>query len=211
MAFVKIDKVGRGPYAGSEREIRFGSRLADGKLPRNVYVSVAPEIVREVGWTEHHPMVRPSDPDRERRVVYIEINEGVDEDAGFWLFSEATDTRRGYSLGTSKGGMFTAYNLSVSVSKLKHYVLNDVEVSPDAVEFTIDEKDKTILIQCPDWLRFNPLSMPDKPEPPGRTEQIVKSPSVPLVRVDTIVDTSLGMNREQRRAVAKKIVRAIRS
>jgi hypothetical protein len=67
----------------------------------------------------------------------------------------------------------------VSVTRFKHYVLNDTarDIEPAPVEFTVDEKEHTILIQCPDWLRYNPLSVPVQPKP------VVKEVVTPLALV----------------------------
>jgi len=165
MAFTQINKSPVGSRA-TTHEIRMGSRRQSSTNPaRSIYFAVTRDVVARAGWE------LVSDSDGARDYIQVAINEGSEEDAGFLLLTE--DKAKGYVFGTNKGQAGYSLAGSVTVVRFKHYVLNDVEIDiePAAVEFTVDEKEKSILIQCPDWLRYNPLSVPQKSEP-------VKPPTV---------------------------------
>jgi hypothetical protein len=97
---------------------------------------------------------------------------------------------------------------SITAAKLKHYVLNDDSVPVDATEFTIDEKDQTILIQCPDWLRYNSLSYqePEKPKPVVEEKKLAR----PTLVVETKAKDVDKLNRQERRTVAAHVARGLR-
>jgi len=81
-----------------------------------------------------------------------------------------------------------------------------IEKSVQEVEFTVDEKDHTVLIQCPDWLRYNPQSVP-QPEPaPAKVETKDPRPTVVRLVEEAEEPEPIRLNREERRRLAKKVV-----
>jgi hypothetical protein len=213
MAFVKINKSFHIGRPSTEPRIRMGSHLHGGAKegpPRGIYIAMTQEIVKRVGWT-----LEPSTSGRqskdgsyiERMVCMITVHEGVGEDSGFIQLAE--DREKGYVLGSTKGSA-SSLAVNMGIGAFKHYVLNEVPVEPHEVDFTIDEEDHTILIQCPDWLRYNPQSykapVEVKKEMPRHP---TKAPVI--VRGDDGEVVELELNREQRRRIAKKIVNAMRA
>lgn len=206
MAFVKVTKatgLGRATRTG-QPIVRMGAHLHDGKTPRSIYLSITPEAIDQVGWTVDNVVSQRKTKDGrvyDRAACRIALNEGVGEDAGFLMLSE--DTERGYTIGTTRG-IRTAFTVNIGIAGVKHYTFNELPMDPKEVEFTIDPKDKTILIECPDWLRYNPESYtPAKEVPSTRpTEEVV---------VELEVKGSKGRpnNRHQRRQLAQGLARAL--
>jgi len=173
MAFTQVVKGKTGIRTNEVPELRMGSRLqSKTTLTRSIYFALTRPLIEQVGWQilKH---------DAERESIRVAVNEGTAEDAGFLLLSE--DLEKGYSFGTNVGRQGQSMASGVSVSRFRHYVLNDVshDIEPEAVEFTVDEDEHTILVQCPDWLRYNPLSVP-QPEP---VAPVVKETVAPLTLV----------------------------
>ena len=203
MAFVKLDKGARRSRSGIT-EVRLGAYR--GKQGRVVYISISLGAIEQAGWT-----INESEANTKRKTVNVMINEGVGEDAGFWLLTE--DDEFGYILGADharSGSLVT----SIQIARLKHYVLNDEHISVEPVEATVDEKEHTILIQCPDWIRYNSQSYqePDKPKlvltPPPKED---KKPSRPTLNVVTKEDDDgVVLNRRQRRLAANVLARAMK-
>jgi len=161
---------------------------------RGIYIAITPDIIAQTGW-----IVAEND---QRKSVRVLVQEGVGDDAGFLLL---TEDPAGYSLGTTNKTA-KSFSMSITSVKFQHYVLNEVPVPPEIVEYTVDEKDHTLLIQCPDWLRYNSLSYtppapPPKVEPPRptRAEAASGDASAPL-----------HLNRQQRRKLVSKVVSALR-
>lgn len=214
MAFVKVQKAtglgntGLGRYGA----IRLGAHLADNNVPRSIYISITPDVIDSVGWEIVHAQSQrktKSGELYERAFCRIALNEGVGTDAGFIQLSE--DKERGYVVGTTKGTR-TSFTCSVGMAGIKHYVFNEVPVDPGLVEFTVDPEDKTILIQCPDWLRYNPESYQ---EPTPAKQEVKKEPRRPptlsVVVVDKAIDEELMPNRHQRRKITKRLAQALRA
>jgi hypothetical protein len=213
MAFVKINKsfhIGR-PAMGSR--IRMGSHLHGGAKegpPRGIYISTTHEIVKRVGWkldVVTSTRVSKDGSYLDRATCMITIQEGVGEDAGFIQLVE--DRERGYILGSTKGSA-SSLAVNMGIGAFKHYVLNEVPVEPHEVDFTIDEEDHTILIQCPDWLRYNPQSY-KAPVEVKKEPQRPPTKAPVIVRGDDGEVVELELNREQRRRIAKKIATAMRA
>lgn len=173
MAFVKIDKHSRGG-SHATNEIRMGSHLKDNNAPRGVYISITRDVFTTLKW--------PIEEVDTRTRIAIDIAEGTEGDAGFLSLSVSSSSKATL-FGTTKGAG-TALVAIVAAARLKHYVLNDLTAPVEPVEFTIEE-DNTILIQCPDWLRYNP-------------ESITKPP---LPKPTAVVH----LNRQERRAIASKV------
>jgi hypothetical protein len=190
MAFVKVNKSSVGAFNYGLPIIRMGSHLQSEKQSsRAIYFSVTRPVIEQAGWKISG--IKGSD---DRVAVAIAVHEGTGTDAGFLLLEEEEG---GYRLGATRADKQThSFAMNVSVSRLKHYVVNDplIEKSVQEVEFTVDEKEHTVLIQCPDWLRYNPLSVQEEPDP---VEEYVEPPPPPT--------PPLTLNREERRRLAKKV------
>jgi hypothetical protein len=204
MAFVKISKSSVGAFKDGLPIIRMGSHLQSQKQSsRAIYFSLTRPVIDQVGWE-----IKSIEGTEERVAVSVAIHEGTGTDAGFLLLEQEEG---GYRLGSTRNDRQTySFAMNVSVTRLKHYVVNDplIEKSVQEVEFTVDEKDHTILIQCPDWLRYNSLSVP-QPEPaPVKVE--TKDPRPTVVRLVEKAEEEkpepLKLNREERRRLAKKVV-----
>jgi hypothetical protein len=172
MPFVKIIKSAIGARHNTIEEIRMGSRFQSAKQSsRSIYISLTRSVIERLGWK----LTATEDSKDGRVYVTMAVNEGTVEDAGFWLLVE---DEKGYVAGSGKGNTSgQSFGCGLSLTRLQHYVLNDTaqEMAPEPVEFTIDEKEHTVLVQCPDWLRYNPLSVPEpekKPVPPPPPVQL---------------------------------------
>jgi len=216
MAFTQIAKSAMGAHA-NKHEIRMGSRFqSKSTSTRSIYFAITRAVVAQAGWT-----IDVSGAERD--IIQIAVNEGSEEDAGFLLLSE--DTEKGYVFGTSRGVVGNSMAGSVSVTRFRHYVLNDMsqEIEPAPVEFTVDEKEHTILVQCPDWLRYNPLSVPNKPKPPVKevvapvakpTFQSTRKATEAEIAFDELMAEQVvdgtARNRQERRLLSKKVQQHLR-
>lgn len=203
MAFVKVEKGLTGSFRRDSIELRMGSHLQSKTgTSRGVYLSLSRSLIDAVGWKKTSP------EDNVHRVMcMVEVQEGVGSDAGFLLLTEAKEGA-GYALGTTSKKA-RSFSMALTLSKLKHYILNDVPTPTEPVEFSIE--DRSILIQCPDWLRYNPESYDEPPKPE------VKKPISPtkaaverkeLVKAVAKEDPSL--NHKQRRALVSVVTRALK-
>ena len=194
MAFVKVNKSPRGMNYANDPVIRMGTHLQGAKSPRSVYMSISLSVLDQLGWP-----YAPEDGERAR--CTIAVHEGTNEDAGFFMLEHDSS---GYTFGgaNSKEHARSALVSNIAVAKLRHYAVNDplIEHAPEAVEFTIDEKEGTILVQLPDWLRYNPASVPE-PEP--AIEEYVE-PSLPKAKPKT---TPVPLTKQPRQRITKEGVR----
>ena len=147
MAFTSVNKSRMGGQ-GRTMEVRLGSRLQSGKgTTRQIYFSISGDVVQQVGWKNIEGI-------EDRMAVEVGILEGSGDDAGFLLLTQEAERKYIFS----GGGKTTTRSITGSVvSKAFEfyelgYVLKDIQ--PESVEFTVDEKEHTILIQCPDWLVY---------------------------------------------------------
>jgi len=201
MAFVKITKGPGGTHRNTVNvvpAIRLGSYRNE--TGRSVYVAMTVALVKQLGWKI---------TEGEKRVTFkMSINEGVGEDAGFWLLEE--DPENGYALGAEKNKS-QSFSTSIQYSKLKHYVLNDDSVPIAEIEFDI--QGNALLVQVPDWLRYNPQSYKeDKPKlelTPPKEEKKKSHPTLSVVTKNEDVD-EVRLNRKQRRLAAQVLTRAMR-
>lgn len=172
--------------------IRMGTHLQGSKTPRSVYMSISLSVLDQMGWS-----YTPEEDERAR--CSIAVHEGTHEDAGFFMLERDPS---GYTFGGANNNKEARSALvsNIAVTKLRHYAVNDplMEHPPEHVEFTIDEKEGTILIQLPDWLRYNESSVPD-PEP----EVYIEPPPPPKSKPKT---SPVPLNRQQRRRLAKEVV-----
>jgi len=191
MPFVKLNKSRSGAYYdNTEPQVRMGYRLQSDIMPsRAIYFALTQSAVAAAGWKAEE---RPNG----RVVVTVDILEGTHDDAGFLMLMPDP---KGYSFGTNRATGENATNTSLTchiiAAKFKHYVMNDPdEIDPHVVEHSYMEGG--ILIQCPDWLRYNPLSLPVRQEP-----------SPPRPTKDDADNKMLPMNRQQRRRLVHDAMR----
>ena len=208
MAFVKVQKGIRKDTPGAS-DVRMGThRNATG---RTVYLSVGSDIIEQVGWEISIVEATRGEVEnrKQRRIVAVAINEGVGEDKGYWLLTE--DKQRGYSLGQDHKGEHGAFMCNVLASRLQHYVLNDDNVPVEQVLFEPKPDEKALLVQMPDWLRYNPQSYkePDKPKLELTAPKEDKKPRHPTLSV-VESDAEITLNRRQRRLAAQVLTRAMR-
>jgi len=190
---------------------------------RSIYFAITRDVLAQVGWT----LTVDDDEGGDREWIQVAVNEGSEEDAGFLLLTE--DKSKGYVFGTNKGATGFSLAGSVSCSRFKHYVLNDtsIDIEPAAVEFTVDEKEHSILIQCPDWLRYNPLSVPAVAKPKPVAKEVVAPVAKPTFRkaekpraiasfdelaekVSANPEVMDMLNRQERRTINKKMQQHLR-
>lgn len=221
MAFVKVVKSFVGTGHMIEPVVRMSCHLQSSKQSsRALGFSFSRPAIEAAGW--------PIGVDGERTYTSFSIHEGTGSDAGFLLLIYDMD---GYRSGGS-GKRTGTFSVNISINRLKHYVLN--EQPPQAHEqedvgFTIDKNEKSILIQCPDWLRYNPLTAPKEVEeekPPVTVAPInipVEEPKDtprPLIKravaaVDELAQVVVNIkgdkpNRAERRHLAKRVSNAMR-
>jgi hypothetical protein len=90
----------------------------------------------------------------------LAVYEGVREDSGFIMIKPSD---QGYLASAgNKGSSVTPLRFSLIARRLQHYTLNDTKADSEVVPHMIDGN--SLILECPDWLRINPLS--GKPEAP---------------------------------------------
>ena len=149
MAFVKVNKSKHNVTEGNA-VLTMGAYLGDGKVhkSRSVAFRFTRTLMEQLGWI------------RDGRVG-LAMYEGTDKDAGFLQITPEPD---GYTLVVNNRGSSnsTGGAISVTADRFKHYVLNECPVSTCVAQHSVDGN--SLIIECPEWLRFNPESVP-KPTP----------------------------------------------
>jgi hypothetical protein len=199
MAFVKVSKSNTGAsYGSGVEEVRLGYHLSNvgDRGGKSMYITITRALVDKLGW-------KVEQQDNGRNTMSVTIHEGTYEDAGFLMF-ENTDT--GYTLGTnsSTAGAHHALSSSISISRIKHYAVNEPteEKLTAACEFVIND-DNTILVQCPDWLRYNSASVPEQPV---KVEPVKEKEVLPIEEDEPPpTKPKITLNREDRRRIAKRV------
>lgn len=160
MAFVKVEKLHRGGYNGTVAIVTMGAYLADGKAhkSRSVNFRMTQPLIQQLGWV---PV--------ERKLI-VAINEGIDVDKGFLQITLDPNGRRISQTLEGQG-----FSLSATIESFHHYVLNECPVPSATVSHVIDNG--ALIIECPDWLRYNPASVP-QPEP--KQVPLVAAPPAPV-------------------------------
>jgi hypothetical protein len=161
MAFTRVEKLRTGLAGTTTPQVTMGAYLADGKKHKSKQISfrISRTLISQLGW------------EAEDGKLYIAINEGSGSDKGFLQLVPDKEGRRvSIEADTNQG-----IALNTVIESYKHYVLNDCPVPTHVVNHVVDGN--ALIIECPDWLRYNPLSEPQpepKPEPkivdmhPGR-------------------------------------------
>jgi hypothetical protein len=153
MAFVRVDKSRQGGYAQFQPVVTMGAYLADGKkhASRSIMFRISRPLLDQLGWTF------------DSSSIDVAISEGTDKDSGYLQVVPVPadlHTRRMTLSQSGKGSHGVA--VSMTIESFKHYVLNECPVSAAIVPHMVDGN--ALIIECPDWLRYNPESVP-KPEP----------------------------------------------
>jgi hypothetical protein len=146
MAFVK-SKPKNKPGRTFPDTVTMGVYLADGKAVdrKSMVIRFAKTVLEQLGWITDPPTT-------------VAVFEGTDTDVGFLQI--AIDPQ-GYFVTGTKSKTGQSRSITVPLERLNHYVLNDPAPIPSSpVQFVIEGD--TVLVECPDWLRFNPLSVEPK-------------------------------------------------
>ncbi len=234
MAFVLINKNTVGA-SHIPNEIRMGTHLQSNDVStRSLYIAISYEVIQATGWNVERNLggSRPGkmggNSKTDRVFVRLGVNEGTGDDAGFLMLTE--NKERGYICGHDiRGNIAQTFTTNVSVSKLKHYVLNDItaEIYPEPVTFVVDEKTQSVLVQCPDWLRYNPLSVPQPVVQKPVAKEVVAPVAKPTFRkaekpraiasfdelaekVSANPEVMDMLNRQERRTINKKMQQHLR-
>jgi hypothetical protein len=146
MAFVRVTAVHR-PRRGQGETVTMGLYLADGKHVKRKTIGFrfTRSLLDKLGWPAGH------------EPYLVSLFEGIGEDVGFW---QIAPDKEGYSLTGKKGeaGLSQGRAFQVNTDSLKHYVLN--EPGPiTARPVSHIAEGSTLIIECPDWLKFNPQSV----------------------------------------------------
>jgi hypothetical protein len=173
MAFTRVEKLRTGGHGAIMPQVTMGAYLADGKKHKSKQINfrVTRALINELGW----------EPDNDK--LYIAINEGSGSDKGFLqLVPDKMGRRTTVEADTNQGMAINA-----TLDSFKHYVLNECPMPTEVVNHIVDGN--ALIIECPDWFRFNPLS---EPQPEPEPEKVTQ------------------LNREQRRAVAARVARSLK-
>jgi len=211
MPFVTVRKGihGRAATAHGVAVVRMGCGLATGtQKPREVGISVSKQAIIDAGFTDFS-----SEPTRCR----MQVDEGWGDDAGFLLLTPRPSSETQHRACSSASDNWTTTQISIPVIMLKHYVLNECPVPQADVQFTIDGN--SILVQCPDWLRYNSQSLSPQQIDQLNSINAVKqeaareTPQRPPERTDTKVkddkDNITHLNRQDRRRIASAVARRL--
>lgn len=151
MPFIKInthhhfskayrEPVAMGIYSGNGKDIK----------TRSVVFRIALDLCNQLWPT----------PDGE--FLHLGVYEGVAEEAGFLQICQDP---LGYKVRPNMTNKkLTAYTFSVVAARFEFYTLNDTEARLAPVLHMVEGN--TLIIECPDWLRVNPLTQPAIPTPP---------------------------------------------
>jgi hypothetical protein len=145
MAFVKIDTHRHFSKAYAE-PVAMGIYSSNGKdiKSRSVVFRIALDLCDQLWPT----------PDGE--FLRLAVYEGTGKDAGFL---QVHQDPLGYKVRHNKTHRtLSAYTISVVAVKFLYYTLNDTEAQLAPVQHVVDGN--TLIVQCPDWLRVNPLTQP---------------------------------------------------
>lgn len=119
------------------KSVTMAARLHDGKTGKHVAFNIPINLLVEIGWQDNQG---------------IEVHEGTGSDAGFLLLRPGKNGYKGYRATDNSATL----HMKVLITRFKSYVLNECPVEASEVQFSADNAG--IIVQCPDWLRFNPQS-----------------------------------------------------
>jgi len=215
MAFVTVEKLRSGAIGAAGIPcVTMGAYLADGKAhkSRSVNFRITRLLVDLIGW--------PLD----ERTLFLVVREGTDADKGFLQIMPDPQGRRTTQPTDGQG-----FSLSLAVESFHHYVLNECPVSSGVVQHMIDGD--ALIIECPDWFRYNPLSVPQPEKPKPVAEEVVAPVAKPTFpkgkatirearraasfdelaeKVSANPEVMDLLNRQERRTINKKMQQHLR-
>ena len=173
MAFVRVAATHRQRSMPGE-SVTMGLYLADGKTVqrKSVGFRLSRALLDKLGWAGD-------------TTTTVSVYEGVGEDVGFWQIAPDKD---GYKLTPKREGKSRDHGRSflVNAASFKHYVLNDPgPLSAKTVAHFVE--DGRLLIECPNWLKFNPQSVQDGA---AHKTHVVPPPPTPSVVVPSTMRSS---------------------
>ena len=196
MAFVQLNKSRVVTASVQEPFVTMGTYLADGKAHKG----------RSISFRFTHPLILQLGWELKDRKIGVGVNEGIGEDAGFLqLVNDEIHGYRGSQGSATRVREYQGVSISVTIERFKHYVLNECPVSAHIVNHMIDNN--TLIVECPDWFRFNPQSVPEQPK------QEERRPLSSRVKQETNAEDKsppLSLNREERRRIGREVTRGLR-
>jgi len=178
--------------------IRMGSQLAGNKTPRLITISISRPALALVGFTAFSEV---------NTKCRLRIDEGWGDDAGFWLLTpKPLDTRERTYACTASSNRFSTVHAQVPMHIITHYVLNEKPIDAHDVEF--DVQGESLLVQCPDWLRYNPQSLTNEQLALIKVPNYVPPPDEPA-QIEVTAPSSLKLNRQDRRKLSSSIAKAM--
>jgi hypothetical protein len=200
MPFIKIVRF-KGRSSHDFDGITMGAHLQGSENKRGLYISISRSVLERTTW---------SPINRENKVSYrITIQEGVGAESGFLQLVEDVN---GYMFSTSSKNTKLGVSAGIYEGSLSHYVLNEVPVAARPIDFSVEDDGATILLQCPDWLRYNPLSYDEatgKVRTKAEQELLLAQPPPTPKKVDVIVE-DVRFNRGDRRRIASRIAQELK-
>ena len=180
--------------------IRMGSQLANGKHPRLVSISISKPALASVGFTTFSETTNTR--------CRMRIDEGWGSDAGFWLFTPLPyDTAELAYACTSGKSSASALQIAIAMSAITHYVLNEKPIDMHDIEFSA--QDKSLLVECPDWLRYNPQSLTNEQLALIKVPNYVPPPDNEATKATVTAPSDLKLNRQERRRLSSGIAKAL--
>ena len=172
MAFVKLDKSNRGPVFTLEERVTMAAHLGDGGPHKSKSISfrISYPLRMRLGW-------EPVD-----RRIAIGVYEGTGTDRGFFqLIAEPDGYVATINSSKNKTNRQATHGVSLQVTtlRMKHYVLNECPVTAHVVSHVVDGS--TLIVEAPDWLRFNPLSVSEDEATHVVSSPVPQPPSVTTV------------------------------
>ena len=161
MAFVRVDKSRQGGTHLAVPMVTMGTYLADGKKHKTKHIAfrISRPLLEQLGWAFDGVSVN------------VTVNEGTDKDSGYLQLVPATADLHTRRLTLSHGGKGNqGVSVSITADNFRHYVLNECPVSADITPHIVDGD--TLIIECPDWLRYNPQSVPEPAPKPAPVTQL---------------------------------------
>lgn len=196
MAFVKVTKsrIGAGIHQ-SQPMISMGAYLADGKVhkSRSVAFRITYALIEQLGW----PLAEGK--------IGVSVLEGTGVDQGYvQLVHDDAFGYRGSQGSTDRDREHQGVSISLTAERFKHYVLNECPVVAGVVNHIVDGN--VLIVECPDWLRYNPSSVPQEEKVP------VQETKRPLPRVNSVDqdEVEVRLNRQERRALAHHVTRVLK-
>jgi len=138
----------------------------------------------------------------------IRVDEGWGDDAGFWLLTpKPIDTEERAYACTASAKVFSTAHTALPMHLVTHYVLNDRPI--DAHDVAFDVQGESLLVECPDWLRYNPQSLSNEQLALIKVPNYVPPPDDEAAKVTVTAPSDLKLNRQDRRKLSSGIAKAL--